>query len=41
MEMDQLMNNPTYVDKSEELYRWILSNKCNTKTPPQYIVEIL
>ena len=39
MEMDQLMNNPTYVDKSEELYRRILSNKCNTKTPPQYIVE--
>lgn len=39
MEMDQLMNNPTYVDKSEELYRRILSNKCNTKTPDQYIVE--
>jgi len=33
------MNNPTYVDKSEVLYRRISSNKCNKKTPPQYTVE--
>ena len=33
------MNNPIYVDKSEELYRRISSNKFNTKTPDQYIVE--
>ena len=33
------MNNPTYVDKFEVLYRRILSNKCNKKTPPQYTVE--
>ncbi len=33
------MDNPTYVDKSEELYRRILSNKFNTKTPSQYVVD--
>ena len=33
------MNNSTYVDKSEVLYRRILSNKCKKKTPSQYTVE--
>lgn len=38
------MNNTShveksYVEKSELLYRRILSNKCNKKTPPQYTVE--
>lgn len=32
------MNNPTYVDTSEVLYRRISSNK-HTKTPPQYTVK--
>lgn len=31
-------NNVTYTDESELLYRRILSNKCNQKTPDQYIV---
>ena len=33
------MNNPTYVNKDEVLYRRILSNKYNKKTPPHYAVE--
>ena len=33
------MNDSTYTDKSEELYRRILPNKLNDKTPDQYFVE--
>ena len=33
------MNNSDYVDDTEGLYRRILPNKLNTKTPPHYIVK--
>lgn len=33
------INNVTYADESELLYRRILSNKCNNKTPDHYIVS--
>lgn len=36
---DTTMNNVTYVDESELLYRRILSNKCNDKTGDQYEVK--
>ena len=33
------MSNSNCIDDLEELYRWILPNSLNTKTPPHYTVE--
>ena len=34
-----LMNNSDYIDGNEELYRRIILNERNTKTPPHYSVK--